>query len=80
MARCAPATAPISAAPARSPSAPAPGRAAQPGVERLDLGPRVALGLPLGRTAATLAAEWRVRVAGDAAPRSGLAITLAADF
>lgn len=54
--------------------------AAQPGVEQLDIGPRVALGLAVGGTAATLAAEWRVRVAGDAAPRTGLAITLAADF
>ncbi|TVV71479.1 hypothetical protein [Sphingomonas solaris] len=54
--------------------------AAQPGVARLDVGPRVALGLPLAGTSVTAAAEWRVRVAGDAAPGTGLAITLAADF
>ncbi|WP_156680562.1 hypothetical protein [Sphingomonas profundi] len=54
--------------------------AAQPAVARLDVGPRVALGLPVGGTAATLAAEWRVRVAGEARPRSGPALTLAADF
>ena len=54
--------------------------AAQPRVARLDIGPRVALGLPIAGTAATLAAEWRIRVAGDASPRAGLAITLASDF
>ena len=54
--------------------------AAQPHVERVDLGPRIALGLNIGGTPLTVAAEWRVRVAGDAAPGSGLALTLAADF
>ena len=54
--------------------------AAQPRVARLDIGPRAALGLPIAGTAATLAAEWRIRVAGDASPRAGLALTLASDF
>lgn len=53
---------------------------AQPGVARLDLGPRVALGLPLGPAHVTAAIEGRFRVAGDAAPGSGVALTLAGDF
>lgn len=54
--------------------------AAQPRVERVDVGPRAALGFSAGGMPLTLAAEWRVRVVGDAAPGSGLALTLAADF
>lgn len=54
--------------------------AAQPGASRLDLGPRAALRLPLGDIAASLALEARLRVAGRAAPGSGVALTLAADF
>ncbi len=53
---------------------------AQPGAGRLDIGPEVQVRLPLPRTAARLSIEWRERIAGDAAPMSGLAITLAADF
>lgn len=54
--------------------------AAQPGVARLDVGPHVALRLPVARTQVWVAADWRVRVAGDAAPGSGPALTLATDF
>lgn len=54
--------------------------AAQPRVARLDIGPRAAVSLPVGRTAVTAAAEWRMRVAGDARPGSGLALTVASDF
>lgn len=53
---------------------------AQPDVARLDIGPRVALGLPLGRANVTAAIEGRFRVAGEAAPGSGVALTLATDF
>lgn len=53
---------------------------AQPGVSRLDIGPEVQLRLPLPGTNARLSIEWRERIAGDAAPPSGLAITLATDF
>nr|WP_256869215.1 hypothetical protein [Sphingobium lactosutens] len=53
---------------------------AQPGVERIDIGPEIQLRLPLPRTAARLSVEWRERIAGKAAPSSGLAVTLAADF
>jgi hypothetical protein len=53
---------------------------AQPGVERLDIGPELQIRLPLPSVAARIAVEWRERVAGRAAPSSGLAVTLAADF
>lgn len=53
---------------------------AQPGVERIDIGPEIQLRLPLPRLAARINMEWRERIAGRAAPASGLAITLAADF
>lgn len=53
---------------------------AQPQVERLDIGPEVQLRLPLPRAAARLSIEWRERVAGLAAPTSGLAVTLGGDF
>lgn len=53
---------------------------AQPGASRLDIGPEARVRLPLADRAARLSVEWRQRVAGRAAPGSGLAITLAADF
>lgn len=53
---------------------------AQPQVERLDVGPEVQIRLPLPRAAARLSVEWRERIAGLAAPASGLAITLGGDF
>ena len=54
--------------------------AAQPGVSRLDVGPRLSLRLPARNANLRLAAEWRVRIAGDAAPASGPALVLATDF
>ena len=54
--------------------------AAQPGVSRLDVGPQVSLRLPVAATNLRLSAGYRVRVAGDALPASGPALTLAADF
>ncbi|WP_193742829.1 hypothetical protein [Sphingobium bisphenolivorans] len=53
---------------------------AQPEVERLDFGPELQVRLPLAPAAARLSIEWRERVAGRAAPASGLAVTLASDF
>lgn len=54
---------------------------AQKGASRLDLGPTATLGLPLGGTAgARLGVDWRFRVAGNAAPSSGPALTLSAGF
>lgn len=53
---------------------------AQPGAERLDIGPEMRLRLPLGGFGLRLSAEWRARIAGDARPASGPAITLVSDF
>jgi hypothetical protein len=53
---------------------------AQPDVERLDIGPEIQFRLPLPAIAARIGIEWRERVAGQAKPASGLAVTLAADF
>lgn len=50
--------------------------AAQPGVARVDAGP--ILGARLGRARLTL--EWRARLAGQARPASGPALSLGADF
>ncbi len=51
--------------------------AAQPGAARIDVGPQLRVDLP-GRTA--LLTSYRLRVAGNAAPSSGPAVTLAASF
>jgi hypothetical protein len=52
--------------------------AAQPGAARFDAGPTLALRLPALH--ARLEADWRFRLAGGAAPGSGPALVLAADF
>lgn len=54
--------------------------AAQPGASRLDAGPSLSWRLPVRDANLRLQADWRFRVAGDAAPGSGPALTLAADF
>lgn len=54
--------------------------AAQPGAARLDAGPVISYRLPVGGARLRLEAHWRLRVAGRAAPGSGPALTLAADF
>lgn len=54
--------------------------AVQPGAERVDVGPRLTLRLPDIGQGGRIALDWRQRVAGDAHPESGLALTLAADF
>lgn len=54
---------------------------AQKGASRLDLGPAATVNMPLGESAgARLGVDWRFRVAGDAAPSSGPALTLSAGF
>ncbi len=53
---------------------------AQQGAQRLDIGPTATLGVTQGRAAARLALDWRLRVAGDAAPASGPALTISAGF
>lgn len=53
---------------------------AQPGASRLDAGPLVAMRLPGLGEHVRLSAEWRFRIAGDARPDSGPALTLGSDF
>ena len=54
--------------------------AVQPGAQRVDVGPRLTLRLPDVGQGSRIALDWRQRVAGDAYPESGVALTLAADF
>ncbi|MGH6695669.1 MAG: hypothetical protein ACREBX_10305 [Sphingopyxis sp.] len=54
--------------------------AMQPGAARVDVGPRLTLRLPDVGEGSRIALDWRQRVAGDARPASGLALTLASDF
>lgn len=53
---------------------------AQKGAKRLDVGPTATLDVPLGPVNGRVAADWRFRVAGNAAPTSGPALTLSAGF
>lgn len=53
---------------------------AQRGSARLDAGPGAALTFRLGEARGRLAADYRFRVAGDAQPASGPALTLSAGF
>lgn len=52
----------------------------QPGAARLDAGPQVVLPLRAARAGLRLAAEYRFRIAGDAAPGSGPVLTLGTGF
>lgn len=52
----------------------------QRNVTRLDVGPRAAFRIPLGPKSARIVVDWRVRVAGDARPGTGLAITVSTGF
>lgn len=53
---------------------------AQEGAERIDIGPTVRADFRLGRVPARISVDWRQRVAGDAAPGSGVAATLSTGF
>jgi len=53
---------------------------AQRGARRLDVGPSATVDVPVGPVRARLSADYRVRVAGDAAPGSGVAVTFSAGF
>lgn len=53
---------------------------AQPGVARLDVGPRVTTTFAAGDRPVRASLDWRFRVAGEAAPSSGPALTLATGF
>ena len=49
-------------------------------IHRLDAGPRVSLELPLGTSLTRIAVDARVRVAGNARPGSGAALTVSTSF
>jgi hypothetical protein len=53
---------------------------AQSGSARLDVGPVLTLQANTGSAAARLVMDWRFRLAGNAAPASGPALTLSAGF
>lgn len=53
---------------------------AQRGAARVDIGPSLVAALPIGRSAVRLSVDWRQRVAGNAAPGSGPALTIGSDF
>ncbi len=53
---------------------------AQRGAERLDIGPTAALRVPVTGRALRVTLDWRQRVAGDARPGSGPALSLGSDF
>ncbi len=54
--------------------------AAQPDVSRLDIGPRITLPVPNVGKGLRLSLDWRHRVAGNAQPKNGAALTMGADF
>lgn len=54
--------------------------AAQPGAARLDVGPAVAADIAVHNRNFRLSLDWRQRVAGDARPTAGIALTLGGDF
>ena len=53
---------------------------AQKGAERLDIGPSASVVVPIANGTARLSVDYRHRIAGDASPPSGIAITLSTGF
>lgn len=53
---------------------------AQKGAARLDVGPSASVAFKLGGASARIAIDYRLRVAGDAVPSSGPAVTFSAGF
>jgi hypothetical protein len=53
---------------------------AQPRAARVDAGPQATLRLPALGANLRISAEWRFRIAGEASPGSGPALTLGSDF
>lgn len=54
--------------------------AAQPHIHRIDIGPHLSVKQHLGKGAITISGEWRFRLAGNATPTSGPAISAGFDF
>jgi hypothetical protein len=55
-------------------------QAADTTVSRVDIGPSLRLRLPAGEAGLELSGDYRFRVAGDAAPKDGVAVTLSAFY
>jgi hypothetical protein len=53
---------------------------AQKGARRVDIGPSMRIETRIADTPARLSVDWRQRIAGDAEPGSGLAVTLSTRF
>lgn len=53
---------------------------AQRGAARLDVGPTAGLDVRIGDVPARLSVDYRQRIAGDAVPQSGIAVTLSTSF
>ncbi len=53
---------------------------AQDDAQRLDIGPSLGVGFRIGRARGRIAADYRIRIVGDAEPSSGPALTLTAGF
>lgn len=53
---------------------------AQRGAARLDLGPTLALAIPVADRRVRVTVDWRQRIAGHAAPGSGPALSIGSDF
>jgi hypothetical protein len=53
---------------------------AQKGAKRLDVGPGATIAVELGGAPVRMSADWRFRVAGDANPSSGPALTVSTGF
>lgn len=53
---------------------------AQEDASRVDVGPTMRVDLSVGEVPARLSVDWREQVAGDAAPGSGVAVTLSTRF
>jgi hypothetical protein len=53
---------------------------AQRDVHRLDVGPTMGIAVPVANRRLRLSLDWRQRVAGQASPDSGAALSLAGDF
>jgi len=49
-------------------------------IARVDVGPRADVRIPVGTGVARIMVDWRQKVAGNAEPNSGLAVTIAAGF
>lgn len=53
---------------------------AQKGAARLDVGPTASVYVPVGKMGSRVSVDWRLRVAGEAEPSDGPAVTLSTGF